>query len=230
MFSELKLYSHWPQWEFLLLLYITNIHLLEINTSTFQWVSIIQTLWSIHHKYVRYHHDCWSSFLEFANTSADCLHPPFLSSTVAVRHECKRPSQSADKEYRLVKCQGNEKVLYSLQECLSHLAYLEVFRGAFTVDSICFPGSLPLHHCEKLCRDCGKTWEQRWHPEDYETSLWSVCITRYLLKRRTLSAWWIHIWSSNGHDHSIIPGPPGCHSVSHSSPRGVAQPFSLSLQ
>lgn len=49
--------------------------------------------------------------------------PPILSSTVAVRHEYKRSCDPANKEYRLGKCQGNEKVLYSLREHLSHLAY-----------------------------------------------------------------------------------------------------------
>lgn len=109
------------------------------------------------------------------------------------------------------------------------LGLLKVFWGAFTVDCICFPGSLPLHHSEKLCRNCGKTRDPAWHPEDYETSLWPLCVTWDLLKCRSLLAWRIHIWSSNGHGHSIIPGPPGCYSVSCSSMRGDIQLFSLSL-
>lgn len=100
--------------------------------------------------------------------------------------------------------------------------------GAFTVDCICFPGSLPLHHSEKLCRNCGKTQDAGWHPEDYETSLWSLCITRDLLKCGSLLARRLLIGSSNGHGHHIVPGPPACHSVSCSSMKGHKELFSLS--
>lgn len=127
------------------------------------------------------------------------------------------------------KVPGKWKGFIFFARTFESLGLLKVFWGAFTVDCICFPGSLPLHHSEKLRRNCGETRDQGWHPEDYETSLWPLCITRDLLKWRSLLARRICIWSSNGHGHSIIPGPPGCHSVSCFSIRGDTQLFSLSL-
>jgi len=112
---------HKPNKEIFLLLYITKIHLVEIDTSTFQCVPIIQNPWGICQSYMKYCHDFQSTFLEFTHTSLGCLHPQ--SFTVLVRHESKMLSQPADKGFRLENCQWNEKVLYSLWERLRHLAY-----------------------------------------------------------------------------------------------------------
>lgn len=52
---------------------------------------------------------------------------------------------------------GKWKGFIFFARTLESLGLLKVFWGAFTVDCICFPGSLPLHCSEKLCRNCGKT-------------------------------------------------------------------------
>lgn len=156
--------------------------------------------------------------------------PPVLSSAVTVRHECKKVWSTSKQRIQTGKVPGKWKGFVFFVRMFESLGLLKVFWGAFTVDCVCFPGSLPLHHCEKLCRNCGKTREQGWHPEDYETSLWPLCITRDLLERRSLHAWRIHIWSTNGHGHSIIPGPPGYRSVSCPSVSADTQLFSLSLR